>query len=358
MTWLSGLIGFISGVVASYVYSRLRRVCRKFTVCNATIMNLGMWSDDEPFWQWYAEVNISVPRKRGWFADPMKDKLAGRVIIDEEGKGHSGGFRDTRWIGFHSTFLLDIPENRIGKLLLLSQSFTNRKVYILDHVSYGTPLKQNKYVLRVQIYRLSDNKVLDNKNFPVNITKHGIVLDSNSSSSEPRNHIQVNQYRTNPRSELRILVELFSLTTIFLLTGILSFSSFFTTLQQKTEIHFFNSTFDFNLPYNHEVLFVLGCIYVILGLVSFVLVFLPRQARQMGEWIEFSDSKLNRFFWSIFLPLLWIGLNFTFVIGLVDASSKLPGPLWNSISLEVGFSLYILISIILIGRGIRRTWMM
>ncbi len=116
-------IGFVSGLFANYFFSRLRRMCKKFAQCSTTIEQLlSPEGNSELAQYWCASVIVSVPKIRSWFADPMEDMLFGEVIIDEEGKGRSGGFRKAKWTGVQPTNLLEIPKKRGGKLLLLTES--------------------------------------------------------------------------------------------------------------------------------------------------------------------------------------------------------------------------------------------
>ena len=125
-------------------------------------------------YEWYVDVTVSYSKIKYIIAEQMEDTLVGRIIVDEEGKGRVGGYRDSRWISFHPGNSLEVPRYKYGRLLLLSESIKGDKVYILDHISHGTPLKSCKYLLRIQIERTSDFKVLASKSIPITITECGV----------------------------------------------------------------------------------------------------------------------------------------------------------------------------------------
>ena len=176
-SWVALIIAFASGIFVTYIYSRLRRMFRKFTQCGVTIeKSLNMWGNSESIWYWCAGIRVTIPKIRGIFADPMPDMLFGEVIIDKEGKGRSGGYRNTRWIGVQTTDLLEIPKVRGGKLLLLSESIDDMKVYLLDHMYDGAQLELCKYILYVRITRDSDKKIVAQEDFEVEISHVGLEL--------------------------------------------------------------------------------------------------------------------------------------------------------------------------------------
>lgn len=178
MEWPLGfLIGFMAGILANYVYLIIRRMCCKINQCKVEIGDIGILGDDKPMHEWYVVVTVSYSQIKYVLAEQMEDTLVGSIIIDEDGKGRSGGYRDSKWIGFHPGNSLEVPKNKYGQLLLLSQSIKGDKVYILDHISHGTPLKRCKYLLRIQVKRTSDWKVLTNKNIPITITKRGVQIE-------------------------------------------------------------------------------------------------------------------------------------------------------------------------------------
>lgn len=153
------------------------------------------------------------------------------------------------------------------------------------------------------------------------------------------------QNKSKPRGELRFLIELFSLASVFAIFSIISFSM----KEADRSIPFIN----INIPY--ETYFTMGCVYILLSLASLVLMFFPSQAKRLGDWMECSDSKLNRVFLSTFGFLLWIAISITFIAGVADASDKLQTP-WNFIAFCSGFVLYLVASSKIITSGIKKTW--
>jgi len=148
----------------------------------------------------------------------------------------------------------------------------------------------------------------------------------------------------NPRSKLRLLIELFSLMISFLIMGLISLSVAFSTEPGKINIY----SFSFTLPYNKYVLIILGFILIIASLISIFLMLFLKQAEQFGRWLEYSDSKLNKLVWRIFWPLLWISLCITFIEAIVEISTKMSTPFWRSAALIGGISLFIIAFIILL----------
>lgn len=174
MNVIGFLTGFIAGIFAHFVILVIRRMFRKYNQCKVEIGDIGILGGDKPMYEWYVGVTVSYSLLKYILAEQMEDTLVGRIIVDEDGKGRSGGYRDSRWIGFHPGNSLEVPKYTSGQLLLLSETIKGDKVYILDHISYGTPLKRCKYLLRIQIRRTSDFKVLASKNIPITITECGV----------------------------------------------------------------------------------------------------------------------------------------------------------------------------------------
>jgi hypothetical protein len=162
-----------------------------------------------------------------------------------------------------------------------------------------------------------------------------------------KNHPEIvpkeEQKQPHIRSEMRFLVELFSLATIFFLTAILSFSASFAT--QPSEVTLFNETITF--PYNQIAFWVIGSIYGFLFLFSLVLMLIPSKARSLGEWVEYSDSKINWVFWKGFWPLLWIAIVYPVFFSIIDASRGMPTTLGRDIALISGLFIYLVSGIIM-----------
>ena len=175
------------------------------------------------------------------------------------------------------------------------------------------------------------------------LDKEGNKVSSNSSKLESKT--QVNKNHSNVRSELRLFVELFSLTTIFFLFSIISFSM----KEADREI------FSLNITIPYEGFFALGCIYVALSLFSLFLLYSTQRAKRLEEWLEHSSSRLNKVIWAVFWPLLWMAFSITFISGLVDGSNKLQAP-WNGMAFFSGSGVYLLASIKIIISGAKRTW--
>ena len=165
------------------------------------------------------------------------------------------------------------------------------------------------------------------------------------SSRKPKSKTQAKQNQTNPRSELRQFVELFSITTIFFLFGIISFSIF--SMQEDKTVSF---------TIHHEWFLVLFCIYILLSLVSLILLlpipFFTSLKRRLEECLEYPDSERKKVFGIVFWFVLWLSLSLTFVIGLADAANKLPAANWRDITKIAGVCLYGLATIFLFFRSI------
>jgi hypothetical protein len=145
------------------------------------------------------------------------------------------------------------------------------------------------------------------------------------------------------RTEMRFLLELFSLATIFFLTAILSFSAYFST--QPSEVTLFTETITF--PYNQIAFLVIGGIYGVLFLFSLIMILVPSKARLLGEWIEYSDSKINWVFWKVFWPLLWIAIVYPVIFSIIDASRGMPTTMGRDIALISGLFIYLVSGMIL-----------
>jgi hypothetical protein len=166
---------------------------------------------------------------------------------------------------------------------------------------------------------------------------------ANANKNHHEEVLKAEQKQPHTRSELRLLVELFSLATIFFLTAILSFSASFST--QPGEVTIFTNTITF--PYNQIAFLVIGSIYGLLFLFSLVMILVPSKAKSFGEWIEYSDSKFNWVFWKVFWPLLWIAIIYPVFFSIIDASRGMPTTMGRDIALIIGLFIYLLSVIIL-----------
>ncbi len=143
------------------------------------------------------------------------------------------------------------------------------------------------------------------------------------------------------RKSLRLLIELVSLTTIFLFLSMIIFS-----MEQDT-ISIFGHSFHVN---NIYILFwTLGSFSAIFSLVSLVLMFSLSKAKSLGEWIESSQKHPRIFetFWSI----LWFAVVITFIAGLVDTTNRLSNPTAQQVAFCSGVLIFLVAVIRVITLG-------
>ena len=140
---------------------------------------------------------------------------------------------------------------------------------------------------------------------------------------------------SNPLSELRLLMELFTMTTLFLLSSVILFSE-----------------------ENNIALVVLGWIYVAVSLIPLLLMFIPKIAKRFGEWIENHEpTTKNQIVRMGFLFLLWLAFSITYFVALTDVTPRLPEK-WQVFGLIAGLFLFVLATIGLSIPGFRTMWLL
>ena len=156
---------------------------------------------------------------------------------------------------------------------------------------------------------------------------------------------QNHQTQRNPRRNLRLSIDLLSLTTIFLFLSIILFSMKSDTI----------SVIGFNFEvHNFHILFgALGAVSALIALTSLVLMFLPSKAESLAEWIENPHKRKDLF--RVFWPILWFGISITFIAGIVDTSNRISDPRDRAIAFFGGIIIYFIAAGRIISLGFKKS---